>query len=427
MKRLLIFINLIASLLVLHAQNITLEECTQLATDNYPAIKQYGLIERAAQYTIENTRTSYLPQISFSTQATYQNAVSEFPDAMKQLYTKMGVEMKGLNKDQYKIGLDINQNIWDGGLTHTQNAITKAESEIEKQQIKVELYSIRERITALYFGILLLEAQSKQNISLQELLQNNCEKIAAMIKNNIALESDWNAMKAELISTKQQYTQISSLEQSYRQMLGLFIHKDLSNTTLISPEERTIRTLMIKRPELDLFDTQQAQLNARRSLIYSSIKPQIGAFAQGFYGNPGYNLFKDMMENKWTLNYMIGIRLKWNFSHLYTKKRELENINIARQRIETQKETFLFNTSLTSVEEQNAIDNMRNILNEDDEIIRLRISVRKASENKLSNGIINVNDLLRDITSENQSKIAKAAHQVDLLNKIYKLKNTINQ
>jgi hypothetical protein len=82
---------------------------------------------------------------------------------------------------------------------------------------------------------------------------------------------------------------------------------------------------------------------------------------------------------------------------------------------------------LNTTKQQDAVDEMRKIIRDDDEIISLRSSVRQASETKLSNGIINVNDLLRDITTENNAKVAKATHEIELLNRIYQLKNTINE
>jgi outer membrane protein TolC len=168
MKKIIALIALCNIMLSVGAQTINLDECQNLARENYPALRQLDLVDRANRYTIENARTAYLPQVSLSAQGTYQNAVSEFPDEMQALYTKMGINMKGLNKDQYKIGVDVNQIIWDGGATKSKNQITQATSETEKQQIEVELYQLKDRVNALYFGILLLEAQERQNLNMQD-------------------------------------------------------------------------------------------------------------------------------------------------------------------------------------------------------------------------------------------------------------------
>lgn len=427
MKKITLLLVLIFGLTSIRAQQLTIDECQQLARENYPSIRQFGLIEKSSQYTIKNARTAYLPQISLSGQASYQSAVSEFTDQMKELYSKAGIEMKGLSKDQYKVGIDVNQVIWDGGLTKSKNSITQSEGDTERQQVEVELYGLKDRVNSLFFGILMIEAQEKQNINTQQMLQTNCDKVQSMIKNHTALQSDLDVIKAELVSTRQQHTQLISSCQSYRQMLGLFIHKDINGMTLQMPNTSIGETKTVNRPELQLYDTQQKVLTAKRSAIYAALNPQIGLFAQGYYGKPGMNMFKDIMENKFTLNGIVGIKLKWNLSGLYTKKRDLSNIGIASQRIELQRQTFLFNTMLNTTKQENAIDEMKKILTDDDEIIRLRQSVRKTTETKLNNGIVNTSDLVRDITSENNARIAKASHEIELLNRIYQLKNTINK
>lgn len=427
MKRLFPLILIIVCTLSSKAQTLTLENCQRMARNNYPSIRQMDFIEQSNKYSLENAKTVYLPQITLSGQASYQNAVSEFPSEMQSAYEKMGINMKGLNKDQYRIGIDVNQVIWDGGATKSRKQIIQSENDTQRQQIEVELYQLKDRVNALFFGILLLEAQERQNTNMQQLLQSNCNKIQTMINNHTALQSDLNAVKAELITTRQQHTQIVSAKNSYKKMLGLFIHKQIDNDELVMPTANETDTKSMNRPELQLLESQQKQLQAKRTAIYAALHPQIGAFAQGFYGNPGYNLFKDMMENKWTVNYKVGISLRWNFGSLYTKKRDLENLNIASKRIEAQKETFLFNTMLNTSKQQDAIDEMKKVITDDDEIISLRTSVRKSSESKLSNGIINVNDLLRDITVENNAKVAKATHEIELMNRIYQLKNNINE
>ena len=63
----------------------------------------------------------------------------------------------------------------------------------------------------------------------------------------------------------------------------------------------------------------------------------------------------------------------------------------------------------------------------DDEIVRLRESVRKASESKYRNGVITVNDLLRDIINENNAMVERSRHELELLKNIYDLKVVLNQ
>ena len=62
----------------------------------------------------------------------------------------------------------------------------------------------------------------------------------------------------------------------------------------------------------------------------------------------------------------------------------------------------------------------------DEESITLRQNVRKAAESKLEHGIIDVNDLLKEINGENAARIGQAIHEIEMLKEIYDLKFTKN-
>ena len=114
MKRfLLIFAGIMATFSA-NAQ-LTLDECHKMARANYPEIKQYDLIGQTRDFTIENIRKAYLPQVTVSAQATLQSAVPTYPAALKTMMTAQGMSMTGMNKDQYKVQVEASQLIWDGG------------------------------------------------------------------------------------------------------------------------------------------------------------------------------------------------------------------------------------------------------------------------------------------------------------------------
>lgn len=64
-----IWITAIMSMLALPAvAQLTLDECQQLARENYPLLQKYDLIKQTAAYSIENINKDYLPQLSLSGQ-----------------------------------------------------------------------------------------------------------------------------------------------------------------------------------------------------------------------------------------------------------------------------------------------------------------------------------------------------------------------
>jgi len=406
---------------------ISLEQCQMLARENYPAIKQFGLIEESTNYSIANASKNWLPQFSVSAQASWQNDVASFPEQMTAMYEQIGIHMKGLNKDQYRLALEVNQTIWDGGASKAQKDMAKAEGDFSKQNLEVELYTLRDRINNLYFGILILSEQLTQNALLQELLESNLKTVNAHVNNGVALQSDVSAIKVELLTAGQQRIQIESAKEAYCKMLSAMIGKPINNAdTFIKPMSQSITTATNNRPELLLLTTQSAHFEAQKRAIDASVMPRIGLFAQGFYGNPGFNLFKDMTENRWTLNYMAGVRFRWDFGNYYTRKGNLQKLSLAQKRVESQRETFLFNTDLATIQQRNAIEKMNKIMVDDSEIIKLRTSIREASEAKYTNGTITVSELLRDIIAENQSMQSKALHEIEWLKNLYDLSNTLN-
>lgn len=412
--------------LVVSAQ-LTLEQCQEAAYKNYPQLAQYGLIELTTKYSVDNAKKSYIPQVSMSAQATYQNNVVAFSDQLAEMFSTMGIDMVGINKDQYKINLEVNQAIWDGGVSKSQQQMAIAQGAVAKRSLDVEMYGLKERINGIYFGILLLQQQRQQNEDFIALLNSNCDKMQSYIANGVAMGSDMDAIKAELIGATQQRIKIESMIKSYSQMLSIFIGQDVGTQTLVKPTIDAVVESSINRPELNLFDAQRGQLDAQQSSIKASVTPKIGASIMGFYGNPGLNMFEDMMKNRWSFNWIAGLKVQWNLGGYYTKKSSLQQIELSKKRVDAQQHTFLFNTNLMATQQRNQIEQMRRIMDSDEALIELRISIRNSTQAKFEGGVADVNDLLRDMTAENSAKIEKSAHEIELLKDIYDLKTTINQ
>lgn len=404
----------------------TLEECQQLACDHYPEIRQYDLIRQSEQYDLSNAARSWLPQVSFSAQATWQNRVPEFPSALSGMLDQAGVSLRGLDKDQYKVALEVNQTIWDGGQSQADRRVIEATADEHRQATEVDLYAVKGRVNDLYFGILLLEERLGQTDLTIALLQSNLDKVRSLVTNGVAMQTDADAVEAELLSIQQQRVQIEASRASYRRMLELFIGQRLAER-LKRPELVGAVSGESARPELAWIDAQQERLAAQELSVKSATRPRFGVFAQGYYGYPGLDYFAGMVSTDWTWNALIGVKMSWNFGAYYTKKNRLSNLRVAKQQLDIQRDVFLFNTDLQVAEEQGNISRLRRALADDDRIVALRRSVREAAESKLRNGVIDTNDLLRKITDEASARSARSLREVELLKAIYELKYTINR
>ena len=423
MKKIMISLALIMLSSVSWAQ--TLEECQQAAEKNYPLIKQYGLIAKTTQLTVKNIQKGWLPQLTASAQATYQSAVTAWPESMQTMYQQMGLNMKGLRKDQYKIGVDLQQTIYDGGAISSQRNIAQQEGKVEEAQTETNLYQVRRRVNEMYFSLLLLNEQIQLNEDVKALLQSSEKKLSAMVKGGTAAASDLDNVRAERLSVEQQNENLKQQKLMLQRMLSVFCGLEVNDTQKPAPIQ--IASSVNNRPEMRLYNSQLELTEAKEKALETQLRPKLGLFAQGFYGYPGLNMFEDMMNRKWSLNGIVGIKLSWNVSAFYTHKNDKARLSAQREMIENAREVFLFNNKLEEIQQNENINRYQTMMKSDDEIIVLRTNVRKAAESKLTHGIIDVISLLREINNENAAKTQQSIHEIDMLKEMYNLKYTNNE
>jgi outer membrane protein TolC len=421
MKRLVSFLLTVFGFWTIQAQ--TLDECQQAAERNYPLIKRMDLIRQTTDLNVGNIQKGWLPQVSVMAQSTYQSDVTAFPYEMQALYKQMGISMEGLRKDQYRVGIDVQQLVFDGGAIRNQKEMARLQGVVESAQNEVSMYSVRQRVNEMYFALLLLDEQILLNKDLQALLNGNEKKLASLYKKGTAAEVDYLNVKAERLNVEQQMTSLQSQRQTVARMLSVFCGIEVKK--LVKPEV-VGTSAENNRPELRLIDSQIRLANAQEKALHSALLPRLGVFASGFYGYPGYNMFEDMMHRKWSLNGMVGARLTWNIGAFYTHKSDKAKLKLMRQSAENSREVFLFNNNLEQIRQDENISRYRKLMAEDEEIISIRSSIRKAAESKLAHGIIDVNDLVREINAENATRVQRSVHEIEMLKEIYNQKYTKN-
>ena len=419
-------------ILPLSASGQTLEECQLAAEQNYPLIQQYELIEKTTELTVANIRKGWLPQVSASAQATLQSDVTAFPDQIRQVYQTMGIDMEGLRKDQYRMGIDVQQTVYDGGAIRSQKEIAREQGKVQAAQNEVNLYNVRRRVNEMYFALLLVDEQITLNNDLQELLAQNEKKLASMLKNGTAAESDWQNVKAERLNAMQQMTGLQAQRNTLLRMLSAFCGIEVKQAFKPNPGAAAANSSLftlnssLQRPELKAYDAQLRLADAQEQSLNAALMPKLGVFAQGWYGYPGYNMFEDMMRHKWSLNGMVGARLTWNIGALYTRHNDRLKLRLQRELTENNREVFLFNNRLEQIQQNENIERYRKLMADDEEIITLRSSIRKAAESKLKHGIIDVNDLVREINNENAARVLHSIHEIEMLKEISDLRFTLN-
>ena len=409
------------------ANALTLHEARGLARENYPLISDYDLIALTERYSVENAAKAWLPQLGVGAHATWQTDVAAYPDALKEMLDQRGLEIKGIDKLQWKAQLDINQTIWDGGRIKAARETARREAEESRLSNEVELYQLRDRIDEIYFGVLLLEQQAQAIEASLSLLQANLDKVNSLVRNGAAMQSDADAIEAEKLTTAQQLISVNSSAKAYRAVLALYVGEragepfEEPDTPLLPSADNCDN-----RPEQRLMSARQATLGARQAEVKSLSMPQIGAFAQGYFGYPGMNFMEAMMNRDPSFNAMVGVSLSWNISSLYTRGNNLRSLQAAADRIEVARKVFDFNTRVQATGQRAELRRLHDISESDKEIVTLRQRVRNASEARLREGIVEPTDLLLRIAEEKNAMIAANSHRIEYLKAAYKLQNTLN-
>lgn len=410
------------------AGEVTLDSCRIWAQRNYPAIRQYELISKSEKYNVSNAARSWIPQVAFSAQALYysdQANMSEVWEALglTDMFKTLGKDIPDLylRKFQGKVQLDVQQTLWDGGMSVAGKRTAQADARQQKAQADVDFDQLESSVDNIYFGILLLDLQQEQLAQTDSLLQKNMERMRTLYNNDVILQSDLDAMEVEILTLGQKIDAVNYSRDAYRRMLCLITGRNLMEDTLQVPEEPADYARGEQRAELRLMDAKIDYLMAQEKRIKSYSMPQFYAFAQGWYGYPKLNMFDSMQSSEWGLSAVVGVRMQWNIGAYYTQGNRLKTLRVNQEQVRVQKDIFEWNLQMQTAQEDAEITRLRRALEDDNRIVELRRSVRSAAEVKHDNGTITTTELLQKITDESMAVSAQSAHKIELLKTQYEL------
>ncbi len=405
MKKFLFIIFAIAPILAFAQQTLTLEECYALAEKNYPLAKQTTLLEEKTNSEIKVLEKERLPKLDLNAQASFQSDVIEFPLQIPDS------NIEPPNKDQYRATIDANQLIYNGGSIAANTRLKTAELETQQQQVAVNLYTLKSRINHNYFSVLLFQEQEKLLLSKMEQLDARIIETNAGVKYGAVLPASGQLLEAELLKLKQQLSQINFDREKALKNLSLLIFQNLDNdTTLDNPDILVAPEIASKRPELELFNLQETQLETSKEVISKSNYPTLLGFAQAGYGNPGLN----MLDNSFQDFYMVGLKLNWNIFDWGKTKEKKQAVDISKEIVSTEKETFLLNNQMQQKEVESDINKYEAMLLKDTEIIGLREKVLQATTSQLQNGAITSSKYITELNNLYEARIDQQLHEVQL-------------
>ena len=392
-------------------QTLNIDSCYAMARRNYPAIKQFALIEQSKEFTISNANKSYLPQVSVTAIGGF---IGGLPSTSGETQTS----------DFQVIGVgQITQPIWDGGATRTQKDIASTVADVDEASVEVALYSLRQRVNQIYFGILLLDEQKKQLDTLRKNLNRTLSNVKLSMESGFAYQSDVDEVNAEVLRVEQNIIATRFTRSGYLEMLShLTGQRLLESTVLQTPSTAQTQSLWVKgRPELNLYSSQQRLIEFQSNMNKVSNMPKLSLMGFATFIEPGISLGPSTISNVW----VGGISLSWNTGNLYktSNNRQLDKIQMAR--INNQQEVFTFNNTLEQKQSNSEIEKQKAIVSKDKEIVQLKEKITQSYRLKYKNGLASMSDLLTIIYKESESRNEKSLHEVQLLLALYNF-NTIS-
>jgi outer membrane protein TolC len=416
MKMKILITLILASLwsLNLRAQQIlTLKECYDLANTSNALTGEKTAYSEISRLKDNNLSKGWLPTLDANGSFVYNSSVIDLSSVLGSLPVPgIANAIKPLPNEQYKITIDINQVIYDGGAIKGARYLEKASLKVNEKQTETDLYKLREQINGYYFNLMLLARQKELLLNYLELIKKKIEAMQSAVANGVILKSDIDVLTSEKINLEQQLSENEIRKTTLLKVLSDITGKEIdASTELVVPSISAELTDEISRPELQLFDMKKEQLAAGIKAIDSKRMPVAFGFATFGYGNPpGSNFFKD----EFAPYYIVGAGVKWNIFDWNKVKNEKQIVALQQGIIENRKNDLTDNLK-RHLESKNAeIQSYIALTESDSELITLRKRITAAAESQYKNGTITATEYLNELNSERQAILNYEIHKLNL-------------
>ncbi len=384
---------------------ITLEECMQLARENYPLYGNFKHIEDQLDLRLKNLNVNYYPHLDLNAQASHQNDVPHIESSNLPFAVPQGP------KDQYKASIDIQQVIFDAGRTKVAKEVEQVNTQAQKSSMEVELYKIRSKVIQTYFLILTIDEQIKLTEYKTGIIEKRLQEVESAVRNGMVLASQADYLKVEVLSIKQEQIRLSEGKNTALNILETLIGKEFFDDMVFKAPTGLSQQQIFIRPEYKYFNDQRQQATIMQKMNAKERLPYVAGFGQFGYGNPGFNMLKDELAPFC----MVGIKLHWNIWDWKQSSRNKQYFQIQSNRVDIQQSVFDMKIEMAGEDVNSKINQMQKIMDKDDEIIQLRKRITVSSTSQLNNGTITASDYLNDLNMESMALLSKKVHELELL------------
>ena len=415
-KRVFILISVLLILAALSPaqEPITINRCYESALEVHPLSRQKQIQQELWQINDKNMASGWYPTMDAGASILYNTNVTDMSVLLESLPIPGGIpgDIGGMPKDQYKLTIDVNQLIWDGGSIKNARLLEEKSNMARQQEIDVELYKTREYINNTFFGIALQKQQIELLRTYLELVKERINTAESGINSGFTLESEKSKIIAERIKLEQEINagniNLNSLCALLSDLTGMEINHD---SDIIMPDISPQMDPEITRPEIEAMNMKIETLTASEGILEARRLPKAFGFATVGYGSPPGN---DFFSDSFGTFAVIGAGIKWNIFDWNTTKREIRKIDLNKSLVNSGKENMedAFNRML--INKYAEIQGLETMLESDRELIKLRESITLSTESQFRNGTINATEYMSSLNREKEARLSQAMHKISL-------------
>lgn len=408
MRTLFLLIVIFLPGVMMAQETMTLYDCQEMARGHAPRLGDLEVIQKMGEAKIDQAGTSWYPSLDLNGKLSYQSDVVtvELTDP------SIPVAFPQVPHDQYGLNLDVTQNLYDGGISRGKKSYEEAQMATDLQQVEVDLYGLKGKVNQFYFAVLVLQ-KSGENLEIHlENLEARYQAVETAVTHGTLLDTELQVIEVEKLKVMKSMIEVESRKKSYMGALKVLCGEEFNESAVLDmPYFEKIDDGELERPEQKLFDLKHASLEAGKELAGKKRMPVLYAFGQSGYGKPGYN----MMSEDWDTYYMIGAGLKWKIWDWNSTSREKELLGYQQQMLQNQRTSFDREMESLMVQEEARIEQYRETMEMDQQVLELQKSISGKAAVRLENGTMTATEYITELNKESLARITLATHQVMLM------------
>ena len=274
-------------------------------------------------------------------------------------------------------------------------------SNIEKQNIEVQLREVNLMVSEIYFTLLMLGEQKQQLVYLVQDMDVRLHELVVAVRSGVVLSTEQQLLEVERLKLEKQLITINEYQSTLLRSLSLFTGIVLNSDIILQyPDERMFQQPVI-RPEFDLFRYQKERIDADRNLNRVAQRPVVAAFSQLGYGNPGFNMLKDEFDTY----YMVGIRLRWKPWDWQLTRRNNQALNNQTDIIQMRQQVFELEQSRASLQIDGELSQYLQKLEKDTQIVNIQAGIVQIYRARLLSGTITAAEYINALNGESRARL----------------------